>query len=204
MSTEHSWKRKEESTPDIVNTKSKCNFTALTMAVKGGDTETVRILLSKGADPNMNMTGYDGTTALTESLQTTSLCSNERASMIFQKITKMLISSGADVNLEDNYLDKHGQIPLMVAIRWAEKLREDVMLVEAGADLDIKDRDGFTALMNASMTMISTMSKKYYFPGRCPFKTSKPCESIVKFLMDKGADISIQNNEGQTALMMLL
>jgi serine/threonine-protein phosphatase 6 regulatory ankyrin repeat subunit B len=56
------------------------------------------------------------------------------------------------------------------------------MLLEKGADLDVKDDNGKTALMEASTS------------GRT---------EIVQMLLEKGADLDVKDDNGKTALMMV-
>ena len=56
------------------------------------------------------------------------------------------------------------------------------LLIKKGANLDIKDNKGNTALM------IAILLKNY---------------EIIKLLIDRGADLSIRNNQGNTPLIEL-
>lgn len=63
------------------------------------------------------------------------------------------------------------------------KINDVKLLLDRGADLNIKNNKGNTALMYACLLNH---------------------EPIVKFLVDKGADLNIKNNEGYTALDIAL
>jgi ankyrin repeat protein len=57
------------------------------------------------------------------------------------------------------------------------------MLLDAGADVNACDRDGYTALMMAAQ----------YGHGY---------PAIVQMLLDAGADVNAKNQSGETALML--
>ena len=82
--------------------------------------------------------------------------------------------------LED--VDRCGHTPLICAA--AAGKRENLkILLDAGANIEAKDKDGWTALMNAATE---------------PEKGHTEC---VKVLIAKGANLDERNNYGKTALM---
>lgn len=85
------------------------------------------------------------------------------------------ISAGSNLNEKDPY---GGSSPLISAAVFG-KTEIAKALIEAGADLSIKNNEGSTALLTAA-----------FF---CRVE-------IVQMLLDKGADKSVKNNFGSTAL----
>jgi len=87
------------------------------------------------------------------------------------------IENGMDVNIQNKY----GWTPLHVSIR---RDRRDMVayLLEQGADIDRVDGVGWTPLMEAVMDDM---------PELCAF------------LLEKGADVSIKNERGGSASMLV-
>ncbi len=129
---------------------------------------SVKLLIEKGADVNAK---YEGCTPLMYA------CSKE--------IAKLLIEKGADVNAQaaDGGTATSGQggggTALMGASRGGDT---DLVqfLLEQGANVNAKDKTGWTALLL----------------GIAPDKIE-----IAKILIEKGADVNAQNEHGYTALM---
>ena len=180
-------------------TKTSAEKTALMIAVRRGDTETVRYLLSKGADPNIHRPTSDfySGSPLVESL----ICSIRSRNYLaiseeFNKISKLLIAGGADVDIELKMRDVN-MTPLsgVVYLGGPYHSNEQIkILVEGGADLDRQDNDGNTALMQAARDCLD-------------YGVTKPdqeAEVALKTLIDLGANPNISNQDGQTALMILL
>ena len=88
------------------------------------------------------------------------------------------IQNGADVNSGD-YLDKSDFYPLLQACADSKGLWIVRLLIEHGARVDVKDADGTTALMRASLA------------GHI---------DVVRLLLDKGAGVGDTDTEGETAL----
>ena len=94
-----------------------------------------------------------------------------------KECVELLIQSGADVNIRDNY----NATSLYYASIHKHSIYKDIikLLIKAGADLNIQTNTGFTALHEAS-----TYSHK----------------DCIELLIKNGADLSIQDNNGWTAL----
>ena len=94
-------------------------------------------------------------------------------------LVKILIESGANVNTPSRNVTNYFNTPLMIA-SWSGDYEIVKILVENGACLNQVDRkNGFSALIKAA------------FKNEC---------SIAKYLVDAGADTSIQSFEEKTAL----
>ena len=99
------------------------------------------------------------------------------------ELTKLLISSGVDLNKTDKY----GYTPLMVAVEniefsddgTSEKCAE--ILIEAGADVNIKNDMGETVLMLAIEDGLS--------------------DRVIQMLINNGADVNAINEDGFSVLM---
>ena len=92
------------------------------------------------------------------------------------EIVKYLVGKKADPNVQ---LQDGGESALMIA-SWQGKLEIVKCLARHGADVDAKDKDGWTALMWAS---------------------SREKLETVKCLVSLGADVNAKNKAGWTALM---
>ena len=126
----------------------------------------LKILIDSGAD--VNARGRYGYTPLLLAIK----CNN--ASMIH-----MLIEAGA--NLKD--ADEWGVTPLMASVPLDI---EHPVFIDAGTDVNAKDKDGQTALMYAA---------------KCGLWGSGLCNvDIARMLIDAGADVNALDNEGRTAL----
>jgi ankyrin repeat protein len=97
---------------------------------------------------------------------------------------KLLIDMGFNVNSTDNH---NQSTPLIVASMYTKHNGCDdivIMLLNYGANLEIKNRFGNTALLCVAK-MVNTTANL----------------STLKLLIDSGADINSQNAKGDTALI---
>jgi ankyrin repeat protein len=120
--------------------------TPLVRAAKAGDLEAIRLLLQKGADPNVATA--DGITPVIAAAGVGSRDTDTRGRFKTEKEAiesiKLLLAAGASVNVADN----RGQTPLHGAAFWG--FNELVQfLADRGAKLDAKDRRGMTPLDSA-------------------------------------------------------
>ena len=115
-------------------------FTALMLACKFDQPDTARFLVEKGAD--INLVNYDGWTALMMA-----------AAYDQPEITKLLIEKDAFLDLRTD----RGKTALMLACQTpheehhttAGMLRSIKHLYAAGAAVDVRDHEGFTAIETA-------------------------------------------------------
>merc|ERR1711944_308731 len=122
----------------VVNLADVNGNTALHYSVSHGNFDVVSVLLdSKVANPNiLNKAGY--TCIMLISLA-------QIINDTHRAVVRRLFSTG-DVNIRAS---QHGQTALMLAVSHG-RLDMVQLLVEAGADLNIRDEDGSTALMCAA------------------------------------------------------
>jgi ankyrin repeat protein len=157
--------------------------TALMAAARSGDVESIRLLLAAGADPNAAETKL-GETALMWA------AAEDQADAI-----RALVAGGADTSLASRPLDlapmnwlQIGMVSTVLPVGgWPPLLfaaRENapaaaLALIEAGADPDIRDPDGLTALN------IAIMNQHY---------------DLAIALVEAGADPDAADRTGMTAL----
>ena len=179
------------------------HHTPLIEAVRGGSVAAVRLLLSRGADPNGAEDGdwtalHEAVGGLVLAPSAEELCAalvaggarlEARASVghrftplllaIYnrrEKVMRWLIAHGADVKAQE----AQGQPALLVAARrgFPEAIGP---LVDAGVDVNTADPEGTTALMVAA-------------------RQDEP--ALVRALLARGADITLRDKHGRTALAL--
>ena len=144
--------------------------------------ETIKALIDAGAD--VNVKNKRGNTALMYAAGV-----NDNS-----EVVKALLDVGADVDVKD---DHYGNTALMYAAMYSgddtlQDLRNGFVdmvknseivraLIEAGADVNVKNNRGNTALMYEAM--------------------SRKNPEIVKVLLEAGAEVNAENDSGYTALM---
>lgn len=149
-----------------------------TEAVNQNDFELVQLLLQKGADVNKEGGTVSGITstplniaALNQSLQ----------------IVKLLMQTGANPNIQSA---SNGFTALMAALKNPYKSADPEvikLLVKSGMDVDKQTTHGYTALMFAAS-------------GSNTWVTEAHCYEHVTLLLDAGADRTIRDTSGKTAL----
>ena len=113
--------------------------TPLHLAAWVGDIETVRVLLEYGADPNAETTRPSrAKTALIEAARNAS----------DPLLIKLLLEHGADPNARDHW--RHAQETALHPMAVHQKVEMLKILLDFGADINIKDSDGRTAIQKAS------------------------------------------------------
>ncbi len=156
-----------------VNVINNYQATALLRASvgRGPDYELIKLLISKGAD--VNMQGYNGITALHWAVKYNDL-----------KIAKLLLENGADINISNDY---NGPIRtstisgtiLQVAINYSQSNEIVQFIIGNGAKLNIKDSQGNTELHLVAL---------------------KGNTEQTRILIEHGIDLSAKNNFNRTAL----
>lgn len=108
--------------------------TALILAVRGGYTGAVKLLLEKGAD--VNAKNQNGFAAIVFAVR------NE-----YPPIIRLLHDHGADLNVKSQ-----GGFPLLIAA--VKQYNENLVkaLLDLGAEIDMRDSNGNTALIEAAIS----------------------------------------------------
>ncbi|KAI9861085.1 MAG: hypothetical protein M1813_005514 [Trichoglossum hirsutum] len=162
-----------------VGAKDDSGWTALHEAARSGHVSVARLLVEKGADVNMG--NDDGEAAL-----------HLAAHGGNWTVMKFLLENGADVGKKD----KNGWTALQKAAHYERKpmarlLEENgadinnghkavvQLVVEKGADINVRDGEGWTALHRA---------------------VKAEAVVVVQLLVEKGANINTKDNEGRVAL----
>ena len=118
-------------------------------------------------------------------------------------------------------INNTGQTTLMMAASGSDAANALCVkyLVEAGADLDVLDKFGSTALMNAAeagvFNSVKYLTERMSVPSRnqarydgttaltiAASNNSSEHTSCLKCLVEAGADVNVQNEPGYTALML--
>lgn len=156
----------------VVNLTDVNGNTALHYSVSHGNFDVVSVLLdSKVANPNiMNKAGY--TCIMLISLAQIQNGTN-------RAVVSRLFGLG-DVNVRAT---QHGQTALMLAVSHG-RLDMVQLLIEAGADVNIRDEDGSTALMCAA--------------------EHGHMEIVKHLLHHPDTDVSVKDNDGLTALAVAM
>jgi ankyrin repeat protein len=153
----------------------KTESSVLAEAADANDTETIRYLIDKGAD--IDARNGDGDTPLLLA-----------ASYGNVEMVKLLLAKGADVNAVDApeaIRVKNGPIalgnftPLLYAAAYGGYDTVKILL-DAGAKVNAQDVRGMTPLMLA-------------------IGTDRPDVSVVRLLLERGADANVKSKAGETA-----
>src|SRR5262245_30326800 len=181
-----------------VNAKNEYGSTPLLEAVGNNNTDLIERLLKAGADPNSP--GPDGMTALMVVARGTNV-----------KAAKLLLDKGANVNAAE-------QQRKQTALMWAAAQNQPEMvklLVTRGADVNARGivNPTATALFSTATPMewVSNVTAEpratYRTPGGMTpllYATREGCVECVKALVERGANIDLQDPEGVTPLVMAI
>lgn len=185
--------------PGSVNEVNENGSTVLSEAVKYDNTELVELLLSKGADPNINSTNSPILLAY----------KNKNYGII-----ESMIKNGSDINDVCNY---HYTLLMLIGMNgdgddcFDEKLIE--LLFNNGIDMDKQcEPKGTSALMTSShsgrLSVVNQLINRggkldlvnYEGASALLFATKQGHIDIVRALLDGGADINIRTIKGDTAI----
>lgn len=128
-------------------------------------------------------------------------------------LIKSLIKSGANINARSRISDgvNNGRTALMFAVM-ESYISVVTELVDAGADVNMQDQEGSTALMMASTGKIvdkllegdPDVNKRDRFGDTAimiylskAFFTTSVAEGILNKFLDRGLDLDIKNNKGE-------
>ena len=160
-----------------VNAASEAGITPLYIACSMGLESTVMKMLECGA----RVDGNSG-----KKLPLIAACKNEHVSVV-----QLLLTNGANPNLQEDCIEDryHGSFPLHIAATDGNfELVE--LLLKHGADIDVTDMRGDTALHRA----VRFYSVKHL---NCGNQTS-----VVDILLENKADVNKMNNCGETQLYL--
>ena len=150
-------------------------YQALSIAIKRGYTNIVRILLNKYS--NINKQDDDGNTLLMQAIQNNNL-----------EIVKLLLQAGADVNIKDNQNLTALIIAIALPISSLGKIKGNIKLVRTlidyGANVNYNYR-----LSEKTMTPLSLAIEMY----KTFSKTDDSLIEIVQLLLKHGAIPTISN-----------
>ena len=172
-----------------VDTQDNEGKTALIRACEMGYDFIVELLLRKKAQ--VDVQDKEGETALMKAME-------------YKKIVQLLLNSGAQVDIQDN----QGQTAL---IKFCEVGKDLELLLNSNADVNLQDKEGRTALMIACEKLGKEMPPPMQLHHRVPEDQryteksehgSPRANSIIKLLLNSGAQVHLQDINGVTALMI--
>jgi ankyrin repeat protein len=181
-----------------INARTYLGNTALTAAASVCQQDMVSQLLAHNA--NINARNNEGDTALI--IVSRTKAENARC----QSTVSQLLDHKADINIRG----RSGQTALLVAIE-NSNLPVISKLLSLQADINVRDDFGLTALSLAvekknKEIILQLISKGANINGDDRSILSSPAitedPEMVSFLLEKGADTNIQDENGETSLML--
>ncbi|CAI8010853.1 Ankyrin homolog [Geodia barretti] len=186
----------------LFNFTTKCIFDpiALTLAVSNGDREEVKLLLSKGADPNASLP-LVGFTPLMEASRQGNV-----------EIAGLLLDKGAD----PNRTKQEGWTALMAATNNGRYGTVDILL-QKGANPDMQAHGGWSALMAAVYKHHDEVALRIIQAGATPHlqdenhtnaillaTATNEQDRVVEALLERVEDpsqLDLQDSDGETVLI---
>jgi len=213
----------------VLNKRGKDNHgnsdTALNLAVSQGYTEIAKALIDKGVD--ITLEDSNGQTVLHKALWTTKLKESEKEKLI--KIVINNINDEDKIVLNKVGKDNHGNSDTVLNIAVSQGYTEIAKaLIDKGADITLEDSDGQTVLHKVLWTTKLKESEKEELikivinnindedktvlnkRGKDKYGNSVTALSlavsqgyieIAKLLIDKGADVTLEDSDGHTPLV---
>ena len=128
-------------------------------------------------------------------------------------ILSFLVKSGADVNARSGDVDEQ-LTPLMIACENG-KLNAVLYLIDEGAEVNLEDSSGYTALHYAATFSNNNFALSCLIDSganvnaltnnnRTPLMLACESGKLVNSLLQKGAKVDFQDNDGQTALYLAI
>lgn len=162
-------------------------------AIQDGKIERVKEFLDKGTDPNLE---FHSSTPLMIAIWSGNF-----------ETFKLLVDEGA---LIDKKVDKKDPLVNMAASNGSDEICE--YLLSMGVDINTKDREGKTPLMNAIYSKHPETVKMLIDKGAdaneqeingwtaLMFAAMQGDLESVKYLIEVGADVNLKTNDGETPL----
>ena len=177
---------------DVSNATDKNGDTAFVLACNAGSVEIIKILVDMGV---VNLKDYHDDIIHKAFVQAITVSRHTRHETVnYIASLKLLLESGADVNRNTGC---YYETPLKLACSHMS-VETVKLLLNKGANVNVKDIHGNTALTDMSYDIVGMDDKSSFTPEYFSWNYN-----IVSLLLQNGADLNAKDNEGQTALMML-
>ena len=193
-----------------VNLTDVDGVTALILAARADLTESIKLLLAKGAQ--VNAKDRWGNSPLTSAFDSHYYAHSDSTHHPALSTIKTLLTAGADIQTGNSV-----GIPVLMLAARTNSVEALKMLLEAGAQISATDQKGRTVLMYEKWSYMPSVEvfrilidakadpNAVASDGRTPlmFATYGAPPEIIELLLERGAKASInaRDNSGQTALM---